>query len=946
MTIPKPLLAKPAIEPIDDIFPPSAEEIPSKTLPFYSGAEIVNTTCAYCGVGCGIEIKREADSTLSLLGAESHPANFGKLCLKGKELLSTVGLENRLLEPQVNNQPVTWTKAIDEVSRGLQACIEKNGPDAVAFYVSGQLLTEDYYLANKLMKGYIGSANIDTNSRLCMSSAVSAYQRAFGEDVVPCDYDDIEATNLMVLVGSNAAWTHPVLFQRMLKARQLNPAYRIVVIDPRTTETAKQADYHLPLKPGSDAVLFLGLLAYIADMGRADKNFIAKATQGYKATLKEAYQWTPEAVAETCELSLSLVLQFYQDFTSTERALSFYSMGVNQSLRGVDNCSAFINVHLASGKILKPGCGPFSITGQPNAMGGREVGGLATQLAAHLDIHAPDDRALLQNFWQSPKMANRPGLKAVDLFKQIKQGKIKAIWIMATNPLVSLPNRREVEAALKACPLVIVSECVAENDTLQYAHIKLPATTWGEKDGTVTNSERRISRQRGFLKSPGQAKHDWQIIQAVARAMGFMDFNYENNHEVFTEFAKLTAFKNDGTRLLNLSGLTRLSREGYDRLRPQQWPQDTAGISARMVFADWKFSTESRLANFIPISISNPATRQNGLYPFILNSGRSRDQWHTMTRSARSPTLRQHRSKATISLNPMDADQLGIQQGEYIRITTQFGHCILPAELTEAIKLGECFVPIHWNKQWSSSAGIAECYGSFVDPTSGQPAYKQGRARLEKQVFSTYCQFLIKHHESDRFDEVLKNGTTIITSAPDFWLIQELGQSRSYELHFSEAADPDDLLEYLRHRVTKVYGTDINWQTIKSQKTSALLAFRNNQALALLRVSDSALNDCVKSFDQVLTENQNWSQEHFWQMLQQNWNSITDGNKVICHCWQVSETAIKNSIQNDGLTTFAQVSGQLKCGTGCGSCRQEVSDFIASLVGKSQNELTAVEEFF
>lgn len=417
----------------------------ANTSPTINKTSLKQTTCAYCGVGCGVDISLFNNVPTKLEGMREHPANFGRLCVKGTHLLDTTGSDNRLTSPLINNQAVTWDEATDHVANKFNDIIQKHGPDAVAFYVSGQLLTEDYYIANKLMKGYIGSGNIDTNSRLCMSSAVAGYKRAFGEDVVPCTYEDLEQTELLILIGSNAAWTHPVLYQRMERAKQLNPNMKVVVIDPRKTDTAELADTFLNIKPGSDAALYNGLLNYLNEHNHLDTQFIAQHTNGFESALQEAQKWSCEAVSDFCDIAIEQVTEFYALFANSPSAISFYSMGINQSSSGVDKCNAIINAHLASGKLLKPGSGPFSITGQPNAMGGREVGGLANQLAAHLDIENEAHQSLVQRFWLSPTIANKAGSNAIDMFDEIAAGKIKAVWIMATNPMVSLPNNAAIK---------------------------------------------------------------------------------------------------------------------------------------------------------------------------------------------------------------------------------------------------------------------------------------------------------------------------------------------------------------------------------------------------------------------------------------------------------------------------------------------------------------------
>ncbi|MET0363965.1 MAG: molybdopterin-dependent oxidoreductase, partial [Sphingobium sp.] len=463
----------------------------------------VRTTCAYCGVGCGVRAQPGPGRTVTIRGDEAHPANRGRLCSKGTHLGETVGPEGRLLYPEIGGKRVGWDKAISHVTRTFASTIEKHGPDSVAFYVSGQLLTEDYYVANKLMKGFIGSGNIDTNSRLCMSSAVAGHIRAFGEDVVPATYADFDQADLIVLVGSNTAWCHPVVYQRMMAARAARGT-KIVVIDPRRTETCEDADLHIPLRPGSDVALMNGLLAYCREAGIIDQAYLdahVSVPDGFWDGLSEGSDLWSTAAA--CDVPPADLRAFYEMFVAHPRTITLFSQGINQSIRGTDQVNAIINVHLATGRIGKPGAAPFSITGQPNAMGGREVGGLASTLAAHMDF-AGENVATVQRFWAAPNMATKPGLKAVDLFRSVREGRIKALWIMATNPAVSMPDANLVREALETCPFVVVSDCIADTDTGRYAHVKLPAAAWGEKDGTVTNSDRLISRQRAFFPMAGE----------------------------------------------------------------------------------------------------------------------------------------------------------------------------------------------------------------------------------------------------------------------------------------------------------------------------------------------------------------------------------------------------------------------------------------------------------
>lgn len=516
------------------------------------------TTCAYCGVGCGVSMQPQGDA-FSASGIKTHPANLGRLCVKGSALGETLGLQGRLLQPEIDRQPVSWAQALGAVAERLRAIISEYGPQSVAFYGSGQLLTEDYYVANKLMKGFIGAGNMDTNSRLCMASAVVGYKRAFGADAVPCRYQDLEQADCVLLTGSNTAWAHPVVYQRLAQAKKDRPEMRIIVIDPRQTATCDIADMHLALRPGSDAALFCGVLNAMTECGRLDSDFLQLHTLGAAETLRAASEWTLARTAEFCGLAEEQLRTFYRLIGGSERLVTLYSMGINQSSSGVDKCNAIINLHLATGQIGREGCGPFSITGQPNAMGGREVGGLANQLACHMGF-TPEDISRVGRFWGSDSVSQSAGLNAVDLFRAVEEGRIKAVWIMGTNPLVSLPDADRVRAGLARCPLVIVSDIMRDTDTTRAAHICLPALGWGEKNGTVTNSERCISRQRAFLPAPGEAKPDWWILSQVAQRLGFTDaFAYQHPAEIFREHAALSGFENQGSRAFDISGLAQLS---------------------------------------------------------------------------------------------------------------------------------------------------------------------------------------------------------------------------------------------------------------------------------------------------------------------------------------------------------------------------------------------------
>src|SRR6202158_6255982 len=593
------------------------------------------TTCPYCGVGCGVLATPDGNGGAAIAGDPDHPANFGQLCSKGSALGETLGLEDRLLYPMIRcskgiMERVAWSDALDHVAHRFAHIIASDGPDAVAFYLSGQLLTEDYYVANKLMKGFIGSANVDTNSRLCMSSSVAGHRRAFGADTVPGCYEIRDEADLFVLLVANAAWCHPVLFQRMLANKQKRGA-RMVVIDPRRTDTAGDADLFLGLKPGTDTALFSGLLVHLSDNGALDHDYIEGHTSGFEGALARARSIAGSVGATALATGLAEpdVADFFQMFRNTPRVVTLYSQGVNQSAQGTDKVNAIINCHLATGRIGKPGASPFSLTGQPNAMGGREVGGLANQLAAHMAFTPPDiDR--VRRFWKAPRIATHEGLKAVEMFEAIGRGEIKALWVIGTNPAVSLPDADAARAALKKLELFVISENVRSNDTVNAgAHVLLPAQAWGEKSGTVTNSERRILRQRALLTPPGETRPDWWIVSEIAKRLGFgAAFDFNSAADVFREHAARSAFENFGGRDFDIGALQSLSDEAFDTMAPVLWPLRLGDIQPQQrFFADGGFFANDHRARFIAPEIPALRTETTAGRPLRLNTGRLRDPW-------------------------------------------------------------------------------------------------------------------------------------------------------------------------------------------------------------------------------------------------------------------------------------------------------------------------------
>lgn len=716
----------------------------------------IKSTCAYCGVGCGIEARPMSNGLLEVRGDKEHPSNYGKLCTKGIALGDTVIHDGRLLAPKLKTEAgdlcdTEWDEALSRVAKGFSDTIEQFGPDSVAFYVSGQLLTEDYYVANKLIKGFLGTANIDSNSRLCMASTVVGHKRAFGMDTVPVCYEDLEKTDLVILVGSNLAWCHPVLFQRLRAAKQTNSNLKVIVIDPRRNESCEIADLHLAINPGSDVALFNGLLVHLGEHNIVDHAFISAATNGFS----EAYQsaLNGSEVSEVTGIDLASLQEFYECFSQTEKVITIYSQGVNQSSQGSDKVNSIINCHLATGKIGKEGAGPFSVTGQPNAMGGREVGALANTLTAHMEFH-PDDIDRVEDFWQTDTLAKKPGLKAIDMFDAIHRGEIKAVWIMATNPIVSLPDSDKIKQALENCPLVVVSDCVENTATTPYADILLPAQGWSEKSGTVTNSERRISRQRRLLASPGMAKPDWWIISQVAQRIGFKEaFDYLHEGEIFREYAQLTTLGNADygskkarQRDLNLAGLVEITDSEYNSLTPQQWPveQQQHQVVNQRMFADQQFFTEDHRANFIAVKHTPPRASTTKVYPLVLNTGRSRDQWHTMTRTGLSSRLAEHASEPYVLIHPQTAMQYGLSNHEMVVVFNNNGECVVKVVTSDTMKPGELFVPIHWNEITGPLSKPCALVDSRTDTLSGQPEFKYTPVDIKPYDYQTSATVLVK----------------------------------------------------------------------------------------------------------------------------------------------------------------------------------------------------------
>lgn len=886
-----------------------------------------STTCPYCGVGCGVLATPDGQGGAAISGDPSHPANLGRLCSKGSALGETLGLENRLLYPMIRcsngaMERIAWTDALDHVAHRFAHIVARDGPGAVAFYLSGQLLTEDYYVANKLMKGFVGSANVDTNSRLCMASSVAGHRRAFGADTVPGIYEDLDEADLLVLVGSNAAWCHPVLFQRMIANKQRRGA-RMVVIDPRRTDTSEDADLFLGVKPGSDTALFSGLLAYLADHGGLDREYIARCTAGFDEALMRARGIAGSVAATALATGLAEpdVAAFFQLFAATPRVVTLYSQGVNQSAQGTDKVNAILNCHLATGRIGKVGASPFSLTGQPNAMGGREVGGLANQLAAHMNFTPPDiDR--VRRFWNAPRIATHEGLKAVQMFEAIGRGEIKALWVMGTNPAVSLPDADAARDALKKLELFVISENVLSNDTVAAgAHVLLPALAWGEKSGTVTNSERRISRQRAFLPAPGEARPDWWIVSEIAKRLGFGPaFDYSSAAAIFREHAALSAFENDGSRDFDIGALSDVSDEAFDDMTPVLWPHRSGEAGQERFFAAGEFFTGDRKGRFV--APERPALRSetNAERPLRLNTGRIRDQWHTMTRTGASPRLGAHLPEPFVEVHPDDAARHGLADGSFARVTTGHGQCTLKVVVSPRQQRGMLFAPIHWSEANASSARVGALVAPSTDPFSGQPEAKATPASIAPYEYA-FCGFVLSRKPLELPDRAWWARVTVNGGLG--YLVADNADLKSWSSWWRAVAG-DELAEYSDFGGGVYRAVSFSDDAIET-------------CLFLGPAQDAGDWDVVKELFAAgpLTDDQR-------RMLLSGKSAQghASAGPVVCACFGVGRATICDAIEA-GARTAAELGLKLKAGTNCGSCIPELKRLVAQSGTDHEHKLVA-----
>ena len=894
---------------------------------------VTRSTCCYCGVGCGVLIEAEHGRITGIAGDPDHPANFGRLCTKGRTLpLTAASHAGRALHPEIRftrdseRKPTDWSVALDHVAARFADVIERDGPDAVAFYISGQLLTEDYYVFNKLAKGLVRTNNIDTNSRLCMSSAVTGYKKSLGADGPPTCYEDLELAQTVLFAGSNMPYAHPVLFRRLEEAKAKNPDVKWIVVDPRRTDLAALADLHLAVAPGTDVALFNGMLHHMIWEGSIDRAYVDAHTNGFDELKALVRGYTPSMAAEICGIAEQDLLQAAEWFAASPAALSLYCMGLNQSSHGTDKNQALINLHLATGQIGRPGAGPFSLTGQPNAMGGREVGGMATMLAAHRDIGNAAHRAELETLWGVSELSARPGLPAVEMFDAVAAGKIKAIWIACTNPVHSMPDIERVRKALRTAEFVVVQEAFEQTDTVPYADVLLPASSWGEKSGTVTNSERRISRVRAAVEPPGQARADWWIVNEVARRLearlstsqdrepGASLFPFASPQDVFEEHRALTVGRD-----LDIGGLS------YERLEgdgPQQWPfpAGAATGSARR-YTDGRFATEDGRARFHAARYLPVAEPADARYPFRLVTGRLRDQWHGMSRTGRAGALFNHAPEATLSMRREDAARRGLKDGELVTIASRRGRLVLPLETTDDLPPGTVFAAMHWSGQFLDSGGINEATTGAVDPDSKQPELKHAAVRVE------HAKLPWRLVAAKRGDVLALRATvqpllaerryaSIRVEADDLLVVSaadtEADVAWTERLHDALGlARGDDLLEYRDARRGRAQRIAWNEQVVDG----FLVTGETSPASALLEQLRSAAP---------------WEgPRHAIVLLGGDMpRARAPRDRVVCSCKQVTQSQIEQGIANGAA--LEELKSTLGCGTVCGSCVPEIKRLLTT----------------
>jgi len=913
------------------------------------------STCPYCGVGCGVIIESAGTRITGVRGDPDHPANLGRLCSKGQTLHLTaadsVARQTRLLHPMQRPArgaaPVrtSWDEALDLAARRFNGAIATHGPDAVGFYISGQLLTEDYYVFNKLAKGLIGTNNIDTNSRLCMSSAVAGYKLTLGADAPPACYDDLNHADCLFIVGSNAAFAHPVLFRRLEDARRANPHMKVIVADPRRTDTAGIADLYLPLQPGSDVMLFHGLMHIMLWEGWIDAAYIGRHTSGFDALKALVRECTPERVAQVCGLSeedLFTAARWFATGASTDpqargATLSLYCQGLNQSSSGTAKNASLINLHLATGQIGKAGAGPFSLTGQPNAMGGREVGGLANLLSAHRDMANPAHRAEVAALWGVPSVPDKPGLTAVELFEAAADGAVKALWIACTNPAQSMPDQRTVRRALQRAEFVVVQEAFATAATGDFADLLLPATTWGEKEGTVTNSERRISRVRAAVPPPGEARHDWRIVVDFAQRLrpGNTLLPYDTPESIWLEHRESTRGRD-----LDITGLSyaMLEQQG-----PQQWPlREGLSQGKARLYEDGVFPTADGRARFAALPYMPLAEPRESRYPFSLTTGRLRDQWHGMSRTGTLGRLFGHVAEPAVQLNARDMERLALHDGDLVHVTSKRGSIVLPAQASEQLAPAQAFIAMHWGPEYLSGlsshgeplAGVNALTTSAYCPSSKQPELKHAAVKVLKADLP-WTLLAVAWLPDDRALATQAELRVLMAEFP-FASCVPFGRERTGVLF--RAADHDAPEPALLDRIEALMALDApdtqRYADRRLGQRRCARLVRTPETGARLQAFLLAGDARAEAWLKPLLQDEAPAEAYARRLLQPGARAPVDEaprGQQVCTCLNVSDTAIRaclGRVDGSDEERLAQLQTQLRCGTQCGSCVPELRRLV------------------
>jgi assimilatory nitrate reductase catalytic subunit len=909
------------------------------------------STCPYCGVGCGVLIESVGSQITGVRGDPQHPANFGRLCTKGQTLHLTaspaIAQQTRLLQPMQRAQrgapasPLAWDAALDLAAERFATVVEQHGPDAVGFYISGQLLTEDYYAFNKLAKGLIGTNNVDTNSRLCMSSAVAGYKLTLGADAPPACYDDVNHAQCLFIVGSNAAFAHPVLFRRIEEAKQHNPAMKVIVADPRRTDTAGFADLYLPLQPGSDVMLFHGLLHIMLWEGWIDSGYIAAHTTGFDALKALVREHTPERVAQVCGLRREDLFTAAKWFATSPATLSLYCQGLNQSSSGTAKNATLINLHLATGQIGQPGAGPFSLTGQPNAMGGREVGGLANLLSAHRDLANPAHRAEVAALWGLPSVPEKPGLSAVELFEAAADGQVKALWIACTNPAQSMPDQATVRRALARAEFVVVQEAYATAATCEYADLLLPATTWGEKDGTVTNSERRISRVRAAVPAPGQARHDWRIVVDVAQRLEARWRPGQPTLFPYPDAESLWLEHRESTRGRDLD-ITGLSYAMLQQQGPQQWPLKTGESQGRQrLYEDGVFATPDGKARFAALPFVPLAEPRESRYPFSLTTGRLRDQWHGMTRTGALGRLFGHVAEPSVQLHPKDMERRGLKDGDLVHVTSKRGSILVPATGSDEIGLSQAFIAMHWGAEYLSGlsstgeplAGVNALTTSAYCPTSKQPELKHAAVKVLKAELPWTLLALGWLPDTQALEA--REGLRALMARFPFASCVPFGRERTGVLFRAAAHDAPEpeLIERIEALLGLQTADALRYvdKRLGQRRTARLVREGDTTRLeAFVLAGDTRAEVWIKPLLQDGLPAAAYGRLLLMPGAKAPVAVVAKGRQV-CTCFNVGEDAIQArlaSCEGSDDQRLAALQASLQCGTHCGSCVPELRRLV------------------